>query len=129
MSGEFLLDTNVVISLLQGEESIRERLAENRRVLLSTIVLGELYYGARKSGRVEENLTRINRLAVATVVLGCDIITAHEYSVIKNELRLKGRPIPENDIWLAAIARQYDLILVSRNKHFAEVQELALEQW
>lgn len=129
MSGEFLLDTNVVISLLQGEESIRERLAENRRVLLSTIVLGELYYGARKSGRVEENLTRINRLAVATVVLGCDIITAHEYSVIKNELRLKGRPIPENDICLAAIARQYDLILVSRDKHFAEVQELALEQW
>ena len=129
MSGELLLDTNVMIGVLSGEERIHRRLAENPRVLLATIVVGELYYGARRSHRVEENLATINRFAAGTTILGCDITTAHEYALIKNELRLKGRPIPENDVWMAAIARQYDLTLVSRDKHFAEVDRLRLEQW
>ena len=129
MSGEVLLDTNIVIGLLAGEKAIHQRLAESPKVLLSTVVLGELYYGARKSHRVQENLARINKFAFSTVVLGCDIATAHEYGVIKNKLRLKGQPVPDNDLWLAAIARQYDLTLVSRDKHFSEVDGLAREQW
>jgi tRNA(fMet)-specific endonuclease VapC len=44
-------------------------------------------------------------------------------------LRIKGRPIPENDIWIAATARQHDLTLVSRDRHFAEVDNLRWEQW
>jgi len=129
MNGEFLLDTNIVIGLLAGEEAICQCLAQRTKVLLSTIVLGELYYGARKSRRINENLAKINKFAFGTVILGCDITTAYEYSTIKNELRLKGRPIPENDLWLAAVARQYDLILVSRDRHFAVVDKLLLEQW
>jgi len=44
-------------------------------------------------------------------------------------LRKKGRPIPENDIWIAAIAFQHDLTLVSRDEHFEEVEDLKLEKW
>lgn len=52
-----------------------------------------------------------------------------EYGVIKNQLRVKGRPIPENDIWIAAVARQRDLVLVSRDDHFAKVEGIKLEKW
>ncbi len=51
------------------------------------------------------------------------------YGEIKDRLRKKGRPIPENDIWIAAIAFQHDLILISRDEHFREVEDLKLEEW
>lgn len=57
-------------------------------------------------------------------MLGCDAETARQYGEVKNRLRLKGRPLPENDIWIAALALQYDLILVTRDGHFQEVENL-----
>ena len=51
------------------------------------------------------------------------------YGVIKQALREKGRPIPENDIWIAAIAQQYGLTLVTRDDHFTAIDGLTLEKW
>ena len=99
------------------------------RVLISVVVLGELYYGAQKSRRVDENLRRINRLLTEAVLLENDAGTAFEYGLIRNELRLQGRPIPENDLWVAAAARQHGLVLVSRDNHFTYVEGLKLEAW
>jgi len=48
---------------------------------------------------------------------------------VKNALLAKGRPIPENDVWIAALARQHDLVLVTRDEHFAEVDGLTLARW
>jgi tRNA(fMet)-specific endonuclease VapC len=62
-------------------------------------------------------------------VLVCDVETARHYGRVRNELRRKGRPIPENDIWIAATARQHDLILVTRDPHFDEVEGLPIEAW
>lgn len=64
-----------------------------------------------------------------SIVLGCDAETARRYGEVKNGLRQKGRPIPENDIWIAAIALQYDLTLVARDVHFGEVDGLKVEAW
>jgi tRNA(fMet)-specific endonuclease VapC len=55
--------------------------------------------------------------------------TAKWYGEVKNGLRQKGRPIPENDIWISAMALEYDLILVSRDGHFEKVEQLKLERW
>ena len=63
---------------------------------MSSVVLGELYYGARKSTRVESNLQTVDQFAAANRVLVCDSTTAQQYGEIKNLLREKGRPIPEN---------------------------------
>jgi tRNA(fMet)-specific endonuclease VapC len=104
-------------------------LGEAEEVFVPSIALGELYYGARKSSRVEENIGRINDLAASSVVLVCSIETARQYGEIKNRLRQKGHPIPENDIWIAAIAMQNDLILVARDAHFEEVDGLEVEAW
>jgi tRNA(fMet)-specific endonuclease VapC len=74
-------------------------------------------------------LARIDEFAVNSVVLGCDIETAHWYGEIKNILRLKGRPLPENDIWIASIALQHNLTLITRDAHFNEIEKLKTIVW
>ena len=128
-TGRFLLDTNIVIALFAGEAAVQQRLAEASEVFVPCIVLGELYYGARKSTRVTENLARIDEFVGSSMVLPCGAATAQQYGDIKNKLRAKGRPIPENDIWIAAIAIQYQLTLVARDGHFHEVDGLRVEAW
>lgn len=76
-----------------------------------------------------ENPARIDEFAASNVVLGCDTETARRYGEAKNALRLKGRPLPENDVWSAAIALQYGLTLATRDAHFAEIEELQIAAW
>jgi tRNA(fMet)-specific endonuclease VapC len=71
----------------------------------------------------------VEELAEETTVLSCDAGTAAQYGEIKNQLRAKGRPLPENDIWIAAIAIQHGLTLVSRDRHFEEIEALPHEVW
>jgi len=61
--------------------------------------------------------------------LVCDARTAQAYGQIKNSLRAKGRPIPENDIWIAALGKQHSLTLITRDAHMGEVEGLAIEGW
>lgn len=129
MNGKHLLDTNIVIAIFAGETDFLERLAQSSEVFLPAIVLGKLYYGARKSTHIDANIDRIDELAASSALLGCDIDTSRHYGRIKNDLRAKGRPIPENDIWIAAVAQQHGLTLVSRDTHFDEVDTLSLEVW
>ena len=91
--------------------------------------MGELYYGARKSVHSKANLERLDSFIFQGEVLNCDIETAQYYGLIKSRLRRKGRPIPENDIWIAATVQQYELTLVTRDIHFQDVEGLPLEQW
>src|SRR2546430_2463789 len=129
MNGKYLLDTNIVIAIFAGDPGVLDRIARSNEVFLPTIVCGELYYGARKSTHVAANISRIDELAVSSALVGCDINTSRHYGRIKNDLRSKGRPIPENDIWIAAVAQQNGLTLASRDTHFNEVDDLSLEVW
>jgi len=118
MNGRYLLDTNIVIALFADESAVTDRLREAEEIFVPSIVLGELYYGARRSSHVKENVARIDDFATGNIVLGCDTETARQYGEIKNGLRRKGHPIPENDIWIAAIALRNDLTLVARDAHY-----------
>lgn len=129
MSGSFLLDTNIAIAFLNGESAVVDRFQAADEILLSSTVVGELYFGAQKSARAAANLARVETLIERVVVLDANTDTARQYGQIKNALRIKGRPIPENDIWIAASARQYDLVLATRDAHFAEVDGLKMETW
>ena len=129
MNGRFLLDTNIVIALFAEDTSVQKGIMEAEQVFLPSIVLGELYYGARKSLRTEENISRVDEFAAMSAVLGPNTATAKEYGDIKNALRNKGCPIPENDIWIAAITKRYGLTLVTRDEHFKEVEGIAVETW
>jgi tRNA(fMet)-specific endonuclease VapC len=129
MNGSYLLDTNIVIALFADEGALKDRIGATGEFFVSSVVLGELYYGANKSQRVAKNTARIDDFAARNVVLGCDTETARCYGDVKERLRQKGRPIPENDIWIAAQALQNDLTLVARDAHFKEVEGLSLETW
>ncbi len=129
MSGGFLLDTNVVIGILERDNSVTNRFTSLMRLFLPCIAMGELFYGARNSSRVQHNLARLAELSKALPVLPCDVGTAEAYGKLKAELRKKGRPIPENDIWIAAIAEQKELTLITRDAHFQELASLAVEVW
>jgi tRNA(fMet)-specific endonuclease VapC len=98
-------------------------------VFLPSIAVGELLYGAYKSTQARNNVARIEEFAAANTVLACDLDTARHYGRIKDRLGRKGRPLPENDIWIAALARQYGLTLVSRDAHFTEVENLSVKAW
>ncbi|MBV8199065.1 MAG: type II toxin-antitoxin system VapC family toxin [Acidobacteria bacterium] len=128
-SGRYLLDTNVVTALFKQDAAIHAELATAGEVLLASTVLGELYYGAARSARRQDNLERLEEFAATCTVLATDAQTARIYGVIKDELRSRGRPIPDNDLWIAASARQHGLVLVTRDNHFKQVDGLQTALW
>jgi tRNA(fMet)-specific endonuclease VapC len=129
MPGRLLLDTSFVVDLFHGDAAAKGRTADAEEVFLSTVALGELYYGAERSDRRSEVIAQVDVLAAAVTVLPCDQETSRIYGSIKQRLRSRGRPLPENDVWIAAVALQHDLALVTRDRHFLEIEGLTLERW
>ena len=129
MSGKYLLDTNIIIALFARDDAVINWLQNTGEVFVPSVALGELYYGAKKSAQSTENIARIDDFAINNAILNCDIETARRYGEVKYVLQLQGRPIPENDVWIAALAVQHDLILASRDKHFEDVNIIKLEKW
>jgi len=72
MNGRFLVDSNIVIALFAQEPSVQEHLGQAQDVSVPSVVLGEFYFGARKSARVEENVARVEEFAASSAVLACD---------------------------------------------------------
>jgi tRNA(fMet)-specific endonuclease VapC len=129
MNGSYLLDTNIVKALFANDSNVLLKLSVTSQIFIPSIVLGELYYGANKSAHGKTNLMHIDSFALKNAVLVCDTDTAKQYGHIKNHLRSKGTPIPENDIWIAALSKQHHLTLVSRDQHFRSIKEIRVEQW
>lgn len=88
-----------------------------------------MVYGAYNSEQVEANIAKTEAFAKDRVVLNCDRITAKLYGELRHDLKRKGRPIPENDLWIAAITRQHNLILVTRDTHFDAIDSIQKESW
>ncbi len=129
MNGSLLLDTNIVIAVMNRQIAIDRQLGRGQRWYVSSVILGELYYGAFHSTRIAENLAGVEAWNTEETLLVCDAGTAREYGQIRKELKSKGRPASENDIWIAATARQYGLTLITRDQHFQEVAGLSVEVW
>jgi tRNA(fMet)-specific endonuclease VapC len=129
MNGRYLLDTNIIIALFAGDQTVVDQINRASEIFVPSIVIGELYYGAFNSGKKQTNIDRIDQLCTQVTVLNCDDFTARLYGQIKKVLKDKGTPIPENDIWIAAIAIQYNLIVFTRDSHFRNVDGLNLDKW
>ena len=125
--GDGLLDTNGAIDLIKDDVTIASRMADYDQVFVPAIVIGELEYGAWYSARVEANLARVDTFVAGVSVLSCGLGTARHYGRVKNELRRKGRPIPDNDLWIAAVALEYNLTLITRDSHFRNIEGLVLD--
>lgn len=129
MPGRYLIDTSVAVEMLVGRVSARQALARGGELLISSITVGELLFGARKSRQTEANIAHIEALLAEMPVLSVNTNSARHYGALKDILRRKGKMIPDNDLWIAALAIQHDLILVTRDKHFQEVDNIICEQW
>jgi tRNA(fMet)-specific endonuclease VapC len=124
-----LLDTNAVIALQRSDKAFLEFLSRNPNILIPAIVIGELYFGAFNSGKPEFNIAVIDAFVAKNTILHADEMTGKYYAKIRHSLKQKGHPIPENDLWIAATAMQYNLALVTRDKHFTMVDSLKIETW
>ena len=128
-SGRYALDTNVAIALLNGEPAVVARWQAADEVVLPAPVLGELLYGAMKSSRREENRGKVHGLTVDMDFRACDQPVCARYAALKTDIAGRGRPIPANDLWIAACCIEADAILVSRDAHFDVVPGLQREEW
>ncbi len=123
---KMLLDSNAYSLFIGGHDEVLELVSDADEVLMSAIVVGELLYGFYNGNRTEENLTRLitflNRPQVS--LLPVSLATARRYGDIATSLKVKGRPIPTNDIWIAAHAIESDAELVSADGDFEAVEGL-----
>lgn len=129
MSGRYLLDTNIVIALFSEEASVQMHIAEAEEIFIPSTVIGELFFGAFNSTHQDENISRIEEFSRFNAVLHCGVATGKEYGRIKALLKKKGTPIPENDIWIAAVAFEHNLTMVSRDEHFTVIEGLRKTSW
>jgi len=122
-----LLDTNRYKDFCLGEETIGVVLRQAEEVYLPFVTLAELRAGFACGTKTRANegvLTRfLNRSRVRT--LYPDEETTHHYANLFRQLRQQGTPIPTNDLWLAALAVQHDLLLASRDRHFEHLPQIS----
>ena len=121
------IDTNVAIAMLRGKTQFLVAAGlQLTDCALPVTVAGELLFGARNSGRARENLHSYRQFIHDLPVLLLDGLAAEYYAEIRLALKQKGRPIPENDMWIAAICRAHEAPLLTYDRHFAEVPDLQL---
>jgi predicted nucleic acid-binding protein len=124
---KLLLDTNAYSALLRGHREVASTIRRADRVLLSAVVVGELLYGFRHGARFEENSARLEAFLEKPSVdlLPVGLTTAERFGRIAASLRQQGRPLPTNDVWIAAHAMETGADLLSSGAHFAAVEGLA----
>lgn len=122
-----LLDSNAYSHLKRGVRPVAGIVRRAEQVLLSTIVIGELLYGFRRGPRHDRNVQELQAFLdnPYVSVVPVSFVTADRYARIAASLRAKGRPIPSNDIWIAAHAMETGADLVSSDRHFEHVDGLA----
>ena len=128
----YMLDTNMVIYVMKRRppELLHIFNQNSGRLCVSSITAAELYFGAAKSARPEENLRAVEDFLSRLVVLPYEMEAAAQFGDIKADLQRKGTIIGENDLHIAAHARSRGLVLVTNNvREFQRVEALRLANW
>jgi len=120
------LDTNRYVDLCRGADETVELLENAEEVLLPFVVLAELRAGFVFGRRPAENEHTLRRFLMkeGVAVLFADDQTTHHYASVFRQLRTQGTPIPTNDMWVAALVLQHNLVLHARDKHFDNLPQL-----
>ena len=121
------LDTNIAIDILNGKEDVIRKYEKYTVLYLPvTAVCGELLFGAANSGNSKQNLMKYRGFISSCTVLNINTSIAERYAIIRKELKDKGTPVPENDIWIAATCMVYEISLVTDDKHFNNIKGLQI---
>ncbi|WP_346294414.1 type II toxin-antitoxin system tRNA(fMet)-specific endonuclease VapC [Sphaerothrix gracilis] len=129
----YLLDTNVCIKLLNGDNHrVTQKLAQQQpeNIYISTITQLELFYGAYRGNKTQKNLPKLSRFFSQFTLLSFDPPAAKIAGRIRANLHRNGTPIGGYDLQIAAIALAYELIVVTHNtREFGRVEGLVYEDW
>ena len=127
----YLLDTNVWIHYLKSAAPVEDRLRQTpaRDIAVCSVVWAELLHGARKYGRREERVAKVERTLSPFRSLPFDDAAARHYAEIRDDLETRGAIIGPNDLLIAAIALANDLTLVTSNHEFSRIEGLRTEDW
>ena len=122
------LDTNRLTDLFQGDAELADRLGECDEVWIPLIVLAEMKAGFLGGSQQYRNETLLQTfLGKPTVgILLPARETAEQYARLFVQLKRAGTPIPDNDLWIAALALEHDLQLITRDRHFKSIPQLLL---
>lgn len=124
-----ILDTNALSAAADREPGALAVVAGAGRLAVPVIVLGEYRLGIAQSRHRAEYEKWVREWMTAVAVLDVDQETARHYATIGLELKSAGKPIPVNDLWIAALCRQHALPLISRDRHFDWVAGLQRVDW
>lgn len=124
---KLLLDTNAYSAMVHQHEMVQDHVRRARSIVFSAVVVGELLHGFRGGSKFNWNLHELRRFLAQpeTTLLHVTWDTADRYSRIIDSLQRKGKPIPSNDVWIAAHAMETGADLISFDQHFAQVDGLA----
>lgn len=123
---DLILDTNIVIDYFKQHPHVTNVIKLAKSICLPITVIGELYFGAYRSLQPNIKKKEIEDFLPTVFILGIDLQTMDIYGAAKASLANKGKPIPYNDVWIAAIAIQHNLPLYTHDKHFKEGDRLQL---
>lgn len=121
---KLLLDTNTYTAFKRNHSDVCDLLRHAHTIALNAVILGELKAGFAFGGKETQNLQELEQfLAKPRIMqLPIDSQTAKHYALIYKQLRSKGQPIPTNDLWIAATARQHQLSVLTFDKHFKQIE-------
>jgi predicted nucleic acid-binding protein len=124
-----ILDTNALSAFVDGDVGVGQLLRQQPRAAIPVIVLGEFRYGIAQSRHREAYEAWLESELPQFDVLAVTDETAITYAALRVELKRSGRPIPANDAWIAALALQHRLPLLSRDQHFDAVAGVERRSW
>ena len=124
-----ILDTNALSALAEGEAPAVAQAGRARQVGLPVIVVGEYRFGIAGSRHRDEYEGWLQEMLAATRLLDINEETTVHYAEIRVELKRAGTPIPSNDLWIAALCRQFNYPILSQDRHFERVRGLRRVGW
>lgn len=124
-----ILDTNALSAFVDGDAAVGDTLRTQARAAIPVIVLGEFRYGIARSKRRSSYEAWLDSSLIHFDILSVTDETAIAYAGLRLKLKQAGRPIPANDTWIAALALQHRLPILSRDAHFDAVRGLDRRSW
>lgn len=125
---KILIDTNVYVAYKRNDPEIIKAFQNCDYIGVDVSVLAELYTGFLLGSRIEQNLKELEGFLnnSRVYIINHDLDTSEYYAHIYKNLRKNGTPVPTNDIWIASVARQHGLALLTKDKHFKLIDGLIL---
>jgi len=124
-----ILDTNALSAVAEGDSAIELLLRQADEVAIPVIVLGEYRFGIAESRKRSRYEKWLSEYLPHFRILDVTESTARHYADIRRELKKNGKPIPSNDLWIAALCHQYSLPILSRDRHFDAVPGMTRIAW